>query len=77
MEQILETLLSDPMYIGVALLLCILFVVSLLKQVIRVALLCLVGLVVLALYLDATGEQDSADKIREAFVDKSSELSET
>ena len=77
MEKILETLLSDPMYIGVAVLLAVLFVVSLLKQVVRVALLCLVGLVVLGLYLDATGKEDSADKIREAFVDKSSELSET
>ena len=75
METMLETLLSDPMYIGVAALLAILFVVSLLKQVIRVALLCLVGLVVFGLYLDATGKEDSADKIREAFVDKSTELS--
>ena len=77
MEKILETLLSDPMYVGIAVLLGILFVVSLLKQVVRVALLCVVGLVVLALYLDATGKQESADKIREALVDKSSELSES
>lgn len=77
MEHILETLTSDPIYIGIAALLLALLVVCLLKQVIRVALLCLVGLVVFGLYLDATGKEDSAEKIKEALVDKSSEISET
>ena len=77
MEHILETLTSDPIYIGIAALLLALLVVCLLKQVIRVALLCLVGLVVFGLYLDATGKEDSAEKMKEALVDKSSEISET
>lgn len=77
MEHILETLTSDPLYIGIAALLATLLVVCLLKQVIRIALLCLVGLVIFGLYLDATGKDDSADRIREALVDKSTEISDT
>ena len=75
MEQIIETLSSDPLYIAVAALLAALLVVSVLKQVLRVALVAMVALVVFGFYLDATGKEADHEAIREVLVDKSAKIS--